>query len=63
MASQMLTYVLAQLEAQKGKWREIALATEVPYDTLSKIARGQIADPRVIKLERLYDYLKEAEAA
>lgn len=59
----MLSYVLAQLEVHKGKWREIADATEVPYDTISKIARGAINDPRVSKLERLHNYLKEREVA
>jgi hypothetical protein len=56
----LLESVRAGLQARKGQWREIAELAEVlfpeqgvPYDTISKIARGATPNPGVLTCERL----------
>jgi len=51
-----LATVVRCLQETKGKWRSIADATGIPYDTLTKIALGRVADPRVSNVEALFNY-------
>lgn len=51
-------YVLAELEAAKGGWPEIAGATHISLRTIQKIASGEIADPGVTKIEKLAAYFR-----
>lgn len=50
------------LQRHKGDWPAIADETEVPYDTLTKIARGAIDDPGVRKVEKLASNIKMRDA-
>jgi predicted transcriptional regulator len=63
MHPDLLQYVLDQLESRKGQWPAIAEETGVPYDTITKIAQGQIEDPKVSKVQRLANYFREKAAA
>lgn len=64
----MLTQVLEDLKSCKGTWREIARYMEPEgtvsyYSWLTKLAQGTIKEPSVNKIQRLYDYFHEREAA
>jgi hypothetical protein len=59
----LLTFVVEALSRRKGQWREISDAAEVPYDTTSKIARGVIPEPGVLKIERLEKVLRRLDEA
>jgi predicted transcriptional regulator len=48
-----LTFVLAQLAAEKGGWKRISLESGIPYDTLTKIAQGRVKNPRWSTVQRL----------
>lgn len=63
METDLLDYVLAQLEATRGQWPTIAKEADVPYDTITKIAQRQIEDPKVSKLQKLANYFRAREAA
>lgn len=59
----MLTQVLEDLAACKGKWVEIARELEPGntvsfYSWLTKLAQGVIREPSVNKIQRLYDYFR-----
>jgi hypothetical protein len=59
----ILQFVLAELGARKGSWRDIARTLEPDdmesyYSWLSKVARGSIPDPSVNKIQRLADYFR-----
>jgi len=49
----LLESVVSRLRKRKGQWREIGDLSNVPYDTVSKIARGVVPEPGVLKVERL----------
>lgn len=51
-----LQTVVRSLQDAKGKWRVISSETGIPYDTLTKIALGRVADPRVSNVQALFDY-------
>jgi len=51
-----LETVVRSLQEAKGKWRAISVDTGIPYDTLTKIALGRVADPRVSNVQALFDY-------
>ncbi|MDR6447673.1 putative transcriptional regulator [Paraburkholderia terricola] len=52
----MLSTVLRRLDQAKGAWPEIARASGVPYQTLTKIACRIVSDPRVSTVQTLFDY-------
>lgn len=52
----MLSSVLRGLDEKKGAWPDIAKASGVPYQTLTKIACRIVADPRVSTVQALHDY-------
>ena len=52
----MLSSVLRGLDKAKGAWPDIAKASGVPYQTLTKIACRIVADPRVSTVQALHDY-------
>jgi hypothetical protein len=56
----LLDRVVCALNSRKGHWQNIAREAEVPYHTLSKIARGANKDPGVRKVERLANVLLRA---
>jgi predicted transcriptional regulator len=49
-------FVKRMLQEQKGTWRRISINSDVPYDTLSKIALGRVRDPRINTIQKLADY-------
>lgn len=51
-----LATVVRSLQETKGKWRTISSVTGIPYDTLTKVALGRVADPRVSTVQALHDY-------
>ena len=59
-------YVMAELQASKGRWSEVAEGSGVPKRTVEKIARKEIKDPGVSHVEALARYFNsqnEARAA
>lgn len=62
MTESMLEYVLIQLQKCKGQWPTVADETEISKRTLEKIAAGEIADPGVLKIQRLNAYFRQREA-
>ena len=63
MNKPMLTQVLDDLAANKGKWAAIARELEPEntvsfYSWLTKLAQGKIPEPSVNKVQRLYDYFE-----
>jgi hypothetical protein len=54
----MFEYVLDQLQRCKGQWQVVARETQISKRTIEKIAAGQIADPGVIKIQKLAEYFR-----
>lgn len=52
----ILTFVRRKLDESRGTWGEVAQVSGVPYHTLTKIAQGQVPDPRISTVQRLVDY-------
>lgn len=46
--------------AEKGRWKRIAKAANVPYDTLTKFASGKVQFPRSDTIDKLAEYFKAA---
>lgn len=59
----LFDYVLAKLKASNGRWRQIADAADVPYDTLTKVALGRVKNPRIETVQKLADYFRAEEQA
>lgn len=55
-AEPILTFVRRKLEESRGSWVEVSRVSGVPYHTLTKIAQGQVDDPRISTVQRLVDY-------
>jgi transcriptional regulator with XRE-family HTH domain len=56
-------FVLARLEASKGRWSEVASGSGISKRTIEKIARREIENPGVISIEKLAAYFQAREAA
>ncbi len=52
----ILTFVRRRLEETRGDWMEVSRVSGVPYHTLTKIAQGQVENPRIATVQRLVDY-------
>lgn len=52
----ILTFVRRKLEEVRGSWVEVSIKSGVPYHTLTKIAQGQVPDPRISTVQRLVDH-------
>jgi hypothetical protein len=68
MEEPLLDYVLGELEARKGNWPEIAKAMSPDnwksyYSWMEKVARGQIPDPGVNKIQDLANHFRGQRAA
>jgi transcriptional regulator with XRE-family HTH domain len=63
MTQTLHEFVLAELEASKGRWTEVADGAGVSKRTLEKIARREIEDPGVSHIEKLAAYFREQRAA
>jgi transcriptional regulator with XRE-family HTH domain len=58
----ILAAVLRSLSASRGKLADVARASGVPYHTLTKIAQGQVENPRIGTIQRLVDYFNREGA-
>ena len=58
MTQSLHDYVIGQLQAAKGRWREIAEKSDVSLRTLEKIARREIEDPGISHIEKLAGYFR-----
>ena len=56
MNSNLLDFVLSNLRRRDHRWTEVAKATDVPYDTLKKIANGVTPNPGVKHVQALANY-------
>lgn len=61
MNEALLDFVLARLKAREVPWIEVSRRTEVPYETLKKIALGYTHNPGVRHVQRLADYFRARE--
>lgn len=58
----MYEEIIALLRSKKGKYRQISNETGLTYDWLLLVARGQIEDPGIKKMEQLHSYLIAMES-
>lgn len=63
MAAQIVEDVVRRLADAKGRWRRVSEVSEVPYDTLTKIAQGKTKNPRVETITRIDIALDEMAIA
>lgn len=54
----MLDYVIAELDARKGRLPEVAKATGISYRTLQKIHQRVVKNPGVTHIQHLHDYFR-----
>lgn len=59
----ILVGVRRELARTRGRWAEVAKSSGVPYHTLTKIAQGTVADPRISTVQLLVDYFASQTAA
>lgn len=59
----LLEQTIELLRLRQSTFREIAAATGLDYDWLSKLSQGAIGDPGVRKIEKLHAYLSAERAA
>lgn len=64
MNKPMLTDVMERLQANRGKWAEIARSLEPDnftsyYSWLTKLGQGVIREPSVNRVQRLYDFFHQ----
>lgn len=52
----ILSFVRRKLEESRGQWVEVSRISGVPYHTLTKLAQGQVEDPRISTVQRLVDH-------
>lgn len=58
MSADLYRYVLARLREKTIPQKEVARASGVPFSTVAKIAQGQVTEPSVHTVQRLYDYFR-----
>ncbi len=63
MSESIYEFVLAELNARRGEWREIASATGVSFGTVSKIGYRETLNPRVRNVEKLAEYFRAQKAS
>lgn len=45
------------LERHRGRWPAVGKHADVSYSWISKLARGEITNPTIQRLQRVHDYL------
>ncbi len=63
MNTSIYDYVIASLEASKGRWPSVAEQSGVPKRTLEKIARKETENPGIQHIEKLAAYFRSLEQA
>jgi hypothetical protein len=58
----MHEFVIAQLQAHKGRWGEVSEGSGVPKRSIEKIARREWSDPGVKNVEKLAKYFHFGES-
>ncbi len=58
MSESIHEYVLEQLQLSKGRWTQVAEATEISKRTIEKIASGESKNPGVRSIEKLSNYFR-----
>lgn len=58
MTESIYQYVLDQLQEVKGNWPAVAEESGISLRTIEKIARREVEDPGVSKIERLAAYFR-----
>lgn len=56
MMTDLLGYVVRNLRANVGRWRQIAEGSGVPYSTVAKIGQRETENPRIESVQKLADY-------
>lgn len=51
--------VITELQARKGAWRLVAKGSQVSLRTIEKIARREIVDPGISKVQALLDFCRK----
>lgn len=54
----MLGWVMQEMEARRGQWPQIAEDADVDYSWLTKVMQGNIYDPGTRRLQALANYLQ-----
>lgn len=62
MQTNLLDYVLGQIDARKSKLIVISRDSGVPYETLKKIAHRRTPNPGVLTVQMLADYFAQQES-
>lgn len=62
MTDSILDFVVDRLDAEKGRWPEIAAASGVPYRTVQKIGSGKTRMPTLGNVEKLANYFRSQPA-
>lgn len=57
----MLQDTRALLALHRGRWSKIGAEVRVSHSWLSKIARGEITNPTILRLQRLHDHLQSLD--
>lgn len=52
----LAAHLRSRLNAEKGSWREIAEAAGLTYSWVTKFGNGELNNPTIGKLQRLYEY-------
>lgn len=58
MDEPILNYLKTRLGESRGTWPQISKDTGVPYSTITNIAQGKVADPRISSLQPILDYFR-----
>ena len=56
-AEELLADTKRLLDARRGLWRTISRETGVDYHFITRVSNGRIADPGIIRLEKLHSYM------
>jgi hypothetical protein len=56
----LLKFVTEHLAKNRGKHREIAKATGVPYTTIRNISQGVTPNPGVVSVQAIYNFFVAA---
>ena len=59
MSESIYQYVLDQLQAAKGRWSQVSEDTGISKRTIEKIARQEVEDPGVKRVETLARYFRK----
>ena len=62
MRESIYDFVMGQLQASKGSWPAVAERTGMSIRTIGKIARREIKNPRIDKIQILADHFREHPA-